>query len=138
MVTIHVLYEGGLHTRVTHGPSKSELATDAPVDNQGRGESFSPTDLVATALGSCMATTMGIAAKKNGWDMDGARVTVEKHMVADPLRRVGKLAVRIEMPKALGAKERGVLEKAAHTCPVRVSLDPRIEVPVDFQWGDSR
>jgi putative redox protein len=138
MVKIQVRYEGDLHTQATHGPSKTQLATDAPVDNQGRGASFSPTDLTATSLGTCMLTTMGIVAKKNGWKLDGATATVEKHMVADPDRRIGKLEVELRIPGRFDAKARAILEKTALTCPVQQSLNPRIEVPVTFRWDEER
>lgn len=135
MVTIHVVYQGDLRTQATHGPSKTTLITDAPVDNQGKGASFSPTDLVATALGTCMLTTMGIVAKRHGWVLDGATCTVEKHMVADPERRIGKLPVVIRVPHEFGEKERTILERTAFTCPVHKSLHPKVEIPVTFQWG---
>ena len=135
MVAIEVVYQGELRTLATHGPSKGTLITDAPVDNQGKGASFSPTDLVATALGTCMLTTMGIVAKRHGWLLEGATCTVEKHMVADPERRIGKLTVEIRVPRAFGEKERTILERTAFTCPVHKSLDPRVEIPVTFHWG---
>lgn len=135
MVKIQIAYEGDLRCRATHGPSGVQLSTDPPVDNQGRGESFSPTDLVATALGTCMSTLMGIAAKKHGWDIVGTRVTVVKGMVADPERRIGKLTVTIHVPGEHDERTRTVLERAALTCPVHKSLDPRIEIPVSFHWG---
>lgn len=135
MVQIDVLYQGDLRCQATHLPSKTKLLTDAPVDNQGRGESFSPTDLVATALGTCMSTLMGIAAKKHGWELAGLRVTVVKGMVADPERRIGKLTVDIHVPGSFDERARTTLERAALTCPVHKSLDPRIEIPVSFHWG---
>jgi putative redox protein len=138
MVTIQTLYQGDLRAQATHGPSKIALITDAPVDNQGKGASFSPTDLVATALGTCMLTTMGIVAKRHGWKLEGASATVEKHMVADPERRIGKLAVAIRVPGAFGEKERTVLERTALTCPVHRSLHPKVEIPVTFHWDEAR
>src|SRR5262245_49090907 len=138
MVTIQVQYQGELHTEATHGPSKTRLETDAPADNQGRGASFSPTDLAATALGTCMLTTMGIVARRNGWTLDGASATVEKHMVADPDRRIGKLVVELRIPGPFGPKERAVLERTALNCPVVKSLDPRIEIPVTLHWDETR
>lgn len=135
MVTISVVYPGELRTQATHGPSKSTLVTDAPVDNQGKGASFSPTDLVATALATCMLTTMGIVAKRHGWVLDGASCTVEKHMVADPERRIGRLPVTIRVPHEFGEKERTILERTAVTCPVHKSLHPKVEITVTFQWG---
>ncbi len=136
MVEIEVVYDGGLRCTSRHGPSGATLSTDAPKDNEGRGESFSPTDLVATALSTCMLTVMGIVARKHGWALDGARARVEKHMVADPLRRVGRLPTRIEMPRGLPKESRPVLEKAALTCPVHLSVNPGIERPVSFVYPD--
>lgn len=138
MVTIQTRYQGDLRAQATHGPSKTALVTDAPLDNQGKGESFSPTDLVATALGTCMLTTMGIVAKRHGWRLEGASATVEKHMVADPDRRIGKLTVALRMPGGLGEKERALLERTAVTCPVYKSLHPSLEIPVTFHWGEAR
>jgi putative redox protein len=134
MVQIQIHYEGELRCAATHGPSGTGLHTDAPVDNQGRGESFSPTDLLATALGACMATIMGIRARDLGVDLEGARIEVTKHMVADPLRRVGRLAVRMDLPDA-PTEARATLERAAHECPVARSVHPALEVEVDFGWG---
>ncbi|MEO6709798.1 MAG: OsmC family protein [Planctomycetota bacterium] len=135
MVTIVMEYQGELRCRATHTPSKTELTTDAPVDNQGKGESFSPTDLVATALGTCMLTTMGIVAARHGWSMQGASATVVKEMVADPVRRIGRLRVSINLPTPLEAKAREALERAAHTCPVHRSLAANVDVPLEFIWG---
>ena len=118
MVTIVMDYQGGLRCQAAHTPSKTRLTTDAPVDNQGKGESFSPTDLVATALGTCMLTTMGIVARKNGWSMEGASATVVKEMVADPARRIGRLRVSLKLPTQLEPDAREALERAARTCPV--------------------
>jgi putative redox protein len=134
MVEIQVLYEGDLHTRCSHGPSGRSLETDAPKDNEGRGESFSPTDLLATALGSCMLTVMGILARRKGWKLDGARARVEKHMVAAPVRRIGKLVVELDLP-AVPDDARAPLERAAHTCPVHKSLHPDVEVDLRFRWA---
>ena len=133
-VRIEVQYEGELHTSATHGPSGARLETDAPKDNEGRGESFSPTDLLATALGTCMLTVMGIYARRKGWDLAGARVSVDKDMVADPVRRVGHLAVRFDMPAGIPEEARKPLERAAHTCPVHQSLHPDVKVETAFTW----
>jgi len=134
MVAIQVEYAGDLHCRAVHDPSGTEFNTDAPKDNQGRGESFSPTDLVATALGTCMLTTMGILARTLGIDMAGATATVEKEMTPPP-RRIGRLTVRIRMPRALSAEDQLKLERAAHTCPVQKSIHPDVETPITFTWG---
>ena len=135
MVTIQVKYDGGLRCTSEHGPSKTTLVTDAPVDNMGKGESFSPTDLVATALGSCVLTTMAIVADRHGWKMEGSQATVEKHMVADPARRIGKLVVSIRMKGEFDARARETLERTAHTCPVHKSLASNVEIPMTFEWS---
>jgi len=135
MVRIDVAYEGDLRCRATHKPSSTELVTDAPVDNQGKGESFSPTDLVATALGSCMLTIMGIVAERHGVDLSAARVTVIKEMVTEPARRIGKLTTVIHIPVEPEDRVRTMLEKAALACPVHGSLLAEIEKPVMFRWG---
>lgn len=133
MVRIEAVYEGGLHTRCLHEPSGAPLATDAPRDNEGRGEAFSPTDLLATALASCMLTTMGIVARRHGWALEGARATVEKHMVAEP-RRVGRLVVELTMPAGIPEPARSVLERTARTCPVAESLHDNVAVALAFRW----
>ena len=132
MVDIQVDYSGGLRCTATHGPSGATLVTDAPLDNHGRGEAFSPTDLVATALGCCMATVMGILAERDGIDLTGLRVAVRKHMVADPERRIGRLEAEILMPKGLTGPQRRKLEATARTCPVKQSLRPEVDVTLDF------
>ncbi len=135
MVTIDVEYQGDLHCRAVHGPSRAELTTDAPTDNQGRGESFSPTDLVATALGTCMLTVMGILARTLNLDIAGATATVEKEMTSTAPRRIQSLTVRIHVPGILSAEDRLKLERAARTCPVHKSLHPDIHTPIEFTWG---
>ncbi|MEX1044654.1 MAG: OsmC family protein, partial [Chthoniobacterales bacterium] len=135
MVKIDIRYEGGLRCAATHGPSGQTLHTDAPVDNHGRGESFSPTDLVATALGACMATIMGIAADRHQLDLRGMTIEVTKVMSTDTPRRIAKLETTIKVPWAAAHPQRVLLEKAALTCPVHKSLHPEIEKPVDFLWA---
>lgn len=137
MVKIEVAYLGQLRCSATHGPSGIMLTTDAPVDNKGRGEAFSPTDLVATALGTCMLTTMGIRAQERGWSLEGMRLAVEKHMTQVAPRRIAKLAVRIDVPSStqLADADRAFLEHTAHNCPVRISILDAIEVPVVFDWA---
>jgi putative redox protein len=134
MVAIQVEYQGELHCKATHGPSATELVTDAPKDNQGRGESFSPTDLVATALGSCMLTVMGIMARTLNIDISGCTASVEKEMTATSPRRIERLAVRIRVPHSLDEADRQKLERAAHTCPVHKSLHPDVQIPIEFTW----
>lgn len=135
MVTITQIYTGDLHCEATHTPSGTTLATDAPVDNQGKGESFSPTDLVATALGTCMLTTMAIVANRLGVTMEGATATVTKEMAAKPPRRIARLAATITMPAGIAPEHRAQLESAAHHCPVKQSLHPDTEVPVEIIWS---
>lgn len=135
MVTIKLNYEGDLHCNAVHGPSGATLSTDAPKDNQGRGESFSPTDLVATALGSCMMTVMGIMARTLNIDITGSTAIVDKEMASAPVRKIQRLTVRIHVPHAISDENKLKLERAAHTCPVHKSLHPDIEIPITFTWG---
>ncbi|MGA8629406.1 MAG: OsmC family protein [Terracidiphilus sp.] len=135
MVNIQIEYQGDLHCKAVHGPSGTELITDAPKDNQGRGESFSPTDLVATALGTCILTTMGIAARTQNIDIAGAIASVEKEMTATAPRRIQRLAVKISVPHSISEENREKLERAAHTCPVHRSLHPDVQMPIEFTWG---
>ena len=135
MVEITLVYEGGLHTTATHGPSGAELATDAPVDNQGKGESFSPTDLLGTALASCMLTTMAIVGDREGWKIDGARARVEKHMELEPRRRVGRLVVALSMPPGLPEAARAKLDETARGCPVALSIHPDLAVDLSIDWS---
>lgn len=135
MVSIQLEYEGDLHCRAVHGPSGANLTTDAPKDNQGRGESFSPTDLVATALGSCILTVMGIMARTLNIDLAGTSATVEKEMASAPVRMIQRLSVKIHVPHPVSAENQQKLERAAHTCPVHRSLHPEMEKPIEFTWG---
>lgn len=135
MVSIDIVYEGQLHCEATHGPSGQTLTTDAPVDNKGRGESFSPTDLLATAVASCMATIMGIQADTLGMDITGMKIHVEKIMATEGPRRVAKLPVRIEMPIPHDEKTATVMARAAGHCPVHHSIHPDIEVPIEWVWA---
>jgi uncharacterized OsmC-like protein len=134
-ISITVDYEGELRTRATHGPSGNQLITDAPTDNHGKGEAFSPTDLVATALASCMATVMNIKAQQKGYDIVGMKVSVEKHMSEDSPRRILRLPVTIEMPLPESHPDRKILEATALACPVHHSVHPDIERPVTFVWN---
>lgn len=135
MVRIDVAYEGELHCSGSHEPSGAVVSTDAPRDNHGRGESFSPTDLLATAFGSCMLTVMGIAARRDGHVLEGARVRVEKHMTAGPTRRVGRLVAHFEMPAGVQPEAQKSLEQVALTCPVKESIHPEINTEIVFAWG---
>jgi putative redox protein len=135
LVMITIAYDGDLHCRAVHEPSGTALATDAPVDNQGKGESFSPTDLIATALGTCILTVMGIKAQALGLDIAGSTATVEKAMAMAPTRRIGMLAAQVHIPHDIASDDQRRLEAAAHSCPVHKSLHPDIDAPITFYWG---
>jgi putative redox protein len=135
MVEIEVAYEGDLHCRLTHGPSGAEIVTDAPVDNEGKGEAFAPTDLMSAALGSCILTIMGIYARRHEIDLRGSRARVRKEMVVDPIRRVGRLEVVVDLPGRIDPARRPALEKAAHACPVERSLHPDVKVDIIIRYG---
>src|SRR3569833_3200392 len=135
MVRIESEYQGDLHCTSIHTPSKTELATDAPVDNQGRGESFSPTDLIATSLGTCMLTTMGIEARTLAFDLTGATATVDKEMSTTAPRTVNRLTGSIRIPRTTTPENQQRLENAAHTCPVKRSIHPVFVFPFVFLWG---
>jgi putative redox protein len=134
MVEIHLDYEGDLHCNAVHLPSGIRLSTDAPVDNNGRGESFSPTDLVATALGACMATVIGIVAKRKEIQVEGMKVAVRKFMSDDQPRRISKLELDLDIPLPADHPERKLLESAARGCPVHHSIHPDIEVKMNWKW----
>ena len=136
MVEVSLTYEGNLRCLSTHGPSGAQLPTDAPKDNMGQGEAFSPTDLTATSLGACMLTTMAIVVIKKslGADLTGAKAIVRKHMTSKPPRRIAKVEVQLELPVAEAHAARSVLEDAALNCPVALSLHPEVEKAVTFRW----
>ncbi|MDQ6912683.1 MAG: OsmC family protein [Verrucomicrobiota bacterium] len=134
MVEISVRYTGDLHCVAAHGPSKTEIATDAPTDNKGKGESFSPTDLVATALATCMATTVGIAAQDHGLDLKGMTVKISKEMSKDAPRRIVALPSEVHFPLPSSTPQRALLEQAVLNCPVHKSLPPEIERTTKFFW----
>ena len=134
MVEISIRYLGGLRSEAMHGPSGSVLVTDAPVDNEGKGESFSPTDLAATSLGTCMLTIMGIAARRLGVDLGETTVKVVKEMTSQPPRRIARLTVVFTIPLAASHEKREMLENAARSCPVHLSLHPDMEQVMRFDW----
>ncbi|WP_077920247.1 OsmC family protein [Spirosoma sp. 209] len=136
MATIHIAYVGDLRTDCTHIQSGTHINTDAPTDNQGRGEAFSPTDLVANALGTCIITTMAIFARRDGIELAGSSLDVTKIMSSQPPRRIARIDVDLvlradPMPDADTCAH---LEKIAHTCPVAISLHPDIEQAVTIRW----
>lgn len=135
MVEVAVTYEGNLRTLAIHGPSGEKMETDAPKDNGGKGEKFSPTDLVAVALGTCVLTIMGLDAKRQGIDFVGARLLIKKEMQPFPKRMIAKLEIDFFFPSELNAVQQEKLEKAAMNCPVHASLHPSIEQKFNFHWG---
>lgn len=134
-MTSTVTYLGHLRTECTHIQSGTTIVTDAPLDNNGKGEAFSPTDTVATGLASCMITMMGIKARDMGLDMTGTQATVNKIMAADP-RRISRIEVTLEFPFASNEKTQKVLENTANTCPVLYSLHPDIQKIIIFNWQE--
>jgi uncharacterized OsmC-like protein len=135
MVKITGEYQGDLHCLAIHEPSGNRLGTDAPKDNQGRGEAFSPTDLTATSLATCIATTMALVARKQGVELNGLKFEVTKEMSTDAPRRIVRLATQLWLPVAKTEALARLLEHAAHNCPVHQSLHPQVEKPVIFHWA---
>ena len=138
MVEINTAYEGGLHCKATHTLSGVIIETDAPVDNRGKGESFSPTDLLATSLGVCYLTTMGIAAEDRGINLKGTTCRIEKHMSTDIPRRVIRLVAEINFPAGIPFDKRGILEAVALHCPVSKSIHPDIDVDLKLHFPDGQ
>ena len=134
MNTATANYAGHLRTEATHVASGNVIQTDAPVDNHGRGEAFSPTDLVSTALGSCMMTVMGIVAERHQWDLVGSTFAVVKHMSAEAPRRIAQIDVTFTLPATLAPNDRIILERSAHTCPVGLSLHPDVRQNIVFEY----
>lgn len=132
-MTSQVTYLGDLRTSSVHIKSGSEILSDAPVDNNGKGGAFSPTDTVANALASCMFTVMGIKARDMGVDFSGSKASVTKHMQAEP-RKISKIEVTFDMSIPADDKTKAILERTAHTCPVHLSLNPDIERVIVFNW----
>ncbi len=131
---MEIAYEGSLHCQLTHGPSGVSIQTDAPKDNQGKGEAFSPTDLVAAALGSCILTTMAIYAKRHDKELGKMTAQVTKEMSADAPRRISRIAVKISMPKGLSEEDKTVYERVAASCPVHKSLHPDTQAVITFTY----
>lgn len=135
MTKMKIRYLGDLRTECTHLDSGARMETDAPKDIGGKGTAFSPTDLLAVSLASCMITIMGLAAKKSGVDLAGTTAEVEKEMISVPSRKIGKLIVRIRCPHLPSPQIREKLEQAALQCPVHASLHPDVKQEIDFVWG---
>src|SRR2546423_13901055 len=134
MVQVSVKYTGELHCDATHGPSQAKISTDAPSDNKGKGEAFSPTDLVATALATCISTAMGIKAEELAVDLRGMIVSVQKEMSKDAPRRIVALPSEVHIPLPPDSPHRPVLEQTALNCPVHKSLPVEISRPTNFFW----
>ncbi len=137
MSKIEIFYEGGFSTRSVHLESGAEIFTDAPKDNQGKGEKFSPTDLLALSLGSCLLTILGIRAEKLGVDISGSKVFVNKEMSLDLPRRIVKIQAHFVCPRVFTTEVQEKLEKAAMQCPVHYSLHPELQQEFSFEWGVS-
>jgi putative redox protein len=133
METIRTKYSGNLRTEAKHVKSGEIIVTDAPVDNNGRGETFSPTDLLAASLGSCMLTVMGIAARTHEIKFDETEISITKIMVSNP-RRVAEIAIDFQLPEYYTDKEKQILEKTALTCPVALSLHPDLKQTITFNY----
>ncbi|SHF71588.1 OsmC family protein [Pedobacter caeni] len=134
MATSKITYNGGLRTTSVHERSGNEIITDAPIDNKGKGEAFSPTDLLATSLGNCMLTIVGIAANEHGFSIDGATCEITKIMAENP-RRVSEIVVNFQFPSnAYSDKDKKIIERSAHTCPVALSLHPDLKQTVSFNY----
>ena len=136
MVPQHVTYLGGLRSKVVHTPSSTHIETDAPTDNFGKGERHSPTDLVASALATCMITTMAIKSRNENITLDGTEIHVEKHMSADAPRRIVKLVAHLSLPKGIPQEKRAWLEEIGNTCPVLQSINPAIQVDAKYSYKD--
>lgn len=138
MVEIKIDYPGNFRCNAVHGPSSAAIDTDAPLDNHGLGEAFSPTDLATTSLGTCMMTVMGIAARARGIELAGTHVIVRKHMASEPPRRIGAIDVEMFIPLPPTHPARELLEEAGRRCPVALSLHPDIDQRVSFHWGETK
>jgi len=134
MPTIKTIYQGDLRTHITHVASGQNVVTDAPIDNQGKGEAISPTDMLSASLGSCMLSIIGIAARTHGFNIDGVEVFITKHMASNP-RKVSKIEVSFNnFPQKYSELEKNIIEKAARTCPVALSLHPELKQEVSFNY----
>jgi putative redox protein len=136
MVQQNIAYLGELRCEAVHGPSKVHLTTDAPTDNHGKGESFSPTDLVVTALATCVITTAGMIAQRENVKLEGTKIYAEKHMSADSPRRIVNIVLTFEMPESIPRSFRSLLEATAASCPVKQSIHPDVAVDIQFRFPD--
>ena len=134
MATVETTYLGDLRTENIHVQSGTKILTDAPTDNQGKGEAFSPTDLLAVALGTCMLTTIAIKTRNDGINIDGAKCSVTKIMSSTPPRKVAEIQIKMQFPQQYSEQQQKLLEDIALTCPVYLSLHPDLVKTVDFGW----
>ena len=132
MTNITCTYTGDLHCEAIHSGSGATLSTDAPLDNEGKGEAFSPTDLLATSLGTCMLTIMGITARSRGWSLEGASASVDKVMSSEGPRRIDTLRVTLHLPEQLDHDQRALLQRVAEQCPVKRSIVPLINAEIHW------
>jgi len=133
-MTASIVYTENLRCEAEHIQSKTTIETDAPIDNRGKGEKFSPTDLLCVSLATCMLTTMGIKAGELGVDITNSKAAVTKHMLSNP-RRVGKIEVSVQLPDNGSERDQKILEAAGNNCPVMKSISPDIEVIINYEWG---
>ncbi|BBI16970.1 OsmC family protein [Neochlamydia sp. S13] len=136
MVKVTVLYTGELHCQVIREDPRAILETDAPLDSGGTGVSFSPTDLMASALATCIATTLALYAQRKNWDVTGMRLEVEKSMTTQPIRRIGNIVIKIQIPQDFSLEQKQALERIAASCPVHHSLHPEVKVELIFCWNN--
>ena len=136
MVKITAIYQGELHCLLTHGPSGSTLQTDAPKDNMGKGEAFSPTDLSAASLLTCVLTTIAIYGQRHNIEIKGAQGEILKEMTTEPPRRIARLTIKITMPKGIKIADRPTLERVGSSCPVHKSLSPEVQILTTFTYLD--
>ncbi len=136
MVKIELTYDSNFQTTITHLPSRRVIETDAPVDLKGKGRTFSPTDLLAASLGSCIATVIAMYVESCGWKLHGMEVEVEKTMTSRGKRRLAKLECEINIRGSFSSKQRSQIELIAKTCPVHASLHPDVAVPMEFHWTE--
>jgi putative redox protein len=134
MATVETTYLGDLRTENTHVQSGTKILTDAPTDNLGKGQAFSPTDLLAVALGTCMLTTIGIKTRNSGLNIDGAKCSVTKVMTSAPPRKVAELQIKLKFPQQYTAEQQKLIEELCLSCPVYLSLHPDMAKTVDFGW----
>ena len=133
-MTASITYRGNLRCEAIHIQSMSSIETDAPTDNRGKGERFSPTDLLCVSLATCILTTMGIKAADMAIDLTDSKAEVQKHMASDP-RRVAKIEVEVFLPEKINEKERLILEKTGNNCPVAKSIHPDIDLVLRYHWS---